>query len=138
MSSCANANNAMALPVYVTMPLKLVRCYAQHSQSAKRMSARMAVCHLPRQSEVFVIQVDEAAPFFRYVILGEDRDYGTHRLAGGAVDALIGMNEVLVVLIFSVDAVHRTDVHAGAVLKVNTRLGYDIGHLYYILLLYRC
>jgi hypothetical protein len=93
---------------------------------------------LPRQSEVFVVEVYEVAPLFGDVVFGEDGDYRANRLAGGAVDAFVRVNEILIVLVFGVNAVHRTDIHAGAVLQVNTRLGYDIGHLYEFLLLSRC
>ena len=108
-------------------------------QSAECLvSAECRAFNLSREAEVFVVKVDEVAPFLGNVVLGEDGDHWAHRLAGGTVDALVRMNEILVVFIFSVDAVHGADIHAGAVLQVYARLGYDIGHLYEFLLLSRC
>src|SRR5262249_16140789 len=55
--------------------------------------------------------------------------YGTGRLAGAAVDALIRVNvEHLVLVAVVVDAVHRANVDAGAVLRADARRGDYVRH----------
>ena len=54
---------------------------------------------LSRQTEVFVIDVDEVAPLFGNVVLGEYGDNRAYRLACRAVNALVGMDVILVVLV---------------------------------------
>src|SRR4030095_14649233 len=60
---------------------------------------------------------------------------GTRRHAGAAVDAFLGMDvehrrlrELGLVLAW-MDAIHRTDVHAGGVLGFNTRVSDDERHV---------
>src|SRR5688572_27103668 len=64
----------------------------------------------------------------------KDRLDGARRHARAAVDALVGVNikhvgRLIVPFVLTrVDAVHRTDVHAGGVLRSNARLADDIRH----------
>ena len=48
--------------------------------------------------------------------------------AGGAVDALGGMDVIHVVFVGGVDAVDRTDVNASSVLQVDAGLRNDVRH----------
>ncbi len=62
-------------------------------------------------------------------VLGVDRVHGALGLAGAAVDALIRVDdEHPVGALVEVDAVDRTDRHAGLVQDVDARLGDDVGH----------
>ncbi len=90
--------------------------------------------YLARQAEVFVVDVNVVAPLFGNIVLREYGDYRAYRLAGGAVDALIRMDEILVVFVLGVDAVHRANIYAGAVFEVNTGFCNDIGHFSGVLL----
>src|SRR3990172_6790508 len=74
------------------------------------------------------VDVDVALPLVRRVVLEEDGVHRTHRLAGGAVDARLGVDVVLWVVFSAVDAVHRTDVYAGRVLPAYAGFGNDVGH----------
>src|SRR3990170_1778753 len=64
-----------------------------------------------------------------HVVLGEDGGDGAGRLAGTAVDALVGVDIELAVYAFLVvDAVHWTDVDAGLVENVDARVDDDVRH----------
>ena len=65
--------------------------------------------NLPGQSEIFVIDVYETAPFFRRVIFGKDGYHRANRLACGAVNTFVRVDVVLVVFIRRVNAIHRTN-----------------------------
>src|SRR5258705_12120273 len=67
---------------------------------------------------------DVILPLRRSVLFGEDRRHRALGLTRAAVDALVGM-DVEHVRPF-VDAVHRTDVHAGAGFDVDARLVNDV------------
>src|SRR5581483_5232829 len=69
---------------------------------------------------------DIRLPLRRHVFLGKDRRDGAFRLARPAVDALVRMDVELVLAL--VDAIHRADVHARAVLDVDARLGDYVRH----------
>ena len=56
----------------------------------------------------------------------EDRLPGALRLAGAAVDALVGVDIELVLSL--VDAIHGADVHARLVLHGNAGFSNDVGH----------
>src|SRR5438309_10775447 len=68
-------------------------------------------------------------PLGRQRLLGEDRVHRAFRLAGPAVDALVGIDEELPVGAFVVvDAVDRADRDARDVEHVDARLGDHVGH----------
>src|SRR5262249_42658846 len=73
---------------------------------------------------VRVVDLHERRPLIRKRVLREDRLDRALRLAGAAVDALLRIDDKDPVGL--VDAVHRTDVHAGAVFDVDTGLGDDV------------
>src|SRR4029450_1938498 len=62
----------------------------------------------------------------RHVLLRKDRRHRTLRLAGPAIDALIGMNVELVLAL--VDAVHRTYIYATPVLDPNASFHDHVRH----------
>src|SRR4051794_18047610 len=66
-------------------------------------------------------------PLLRGVVLVEDRLDGAHRLAGAAVDALVGVDVEHPLAL--VDAVDGALVDAGPVLEVDAGLRDDVGHL---------
>src|SRR2546421_440960 len=55
-----------------------------------------------------------------------DRGDRTLGLAGTAIDALVGVDVELILAL--VDTVHRTDIHAGAILQIDARLGDNVRH----------
>src|SRR5262249_47047224 len=76
--------------------------------------------------EELLVDLDVVLPLLRGLVLGEDRLDRAHRLAGAAVDALLGVDvEHRLPL---VDAVNRAHLHAGLVFHADARLGNDIGH----------
>src|SRR5690606_4135627 len=69
---------------------------------------------------------DEVLPLLRHVVLGEDGFDGALRLAGTAVDALIGVD---VVLIFTfVNAVHGAHFDTGCIFGADAGFGDNEGH----------
>lgn len=74
------------------------------------------------------VDVDVLLPLVGRVVLEEDRVHGADRLAGGAVDARLGVDVVLLVILGAVDAVDGADVHAGRVLYADAGLGNDVCH----------
>src|SRR5947207_1655492 len=77
--------------------------------------------------EELLVELDEALPLVRGLVLGEDRLHRAHRLTRPAVDALVGMDEELRVAL--VDAVHGTDIDARLVLDASAGLNDHIRHL---------
>ena len=75
---------------------------------------------------VGVVDLDERLPLVGQRVLGEDRLDRALRLAGAAVDALLGVDHQHPAHL--VDAVHRADVDAGLVLQVDAGLGDDVRH----------
>src|SRR6476469_7921130 len=73
-----------------------------------------------------VVDLDERRPRVGQRVRGEARLDGALRLAGPAVDALLRIDDEDPVRL--VDAVHRTDIDAGLVFDVDTRLGDDVRH----------
>src|SRR5207247_33476 len=70
--------------------------------------------------EELLVQLDEVLPLLRSFVLGEDRLHRAHRLAGAAVDALVGVDvEHRLTL---VDAVDRADLYARLVLPIDVWL----------------
>ena len=68
-------------------------------------------------------------PFDRQRLLREDRVHRALRLAGPAVDALVGIDEQLAVdAHFVVDAVDRAHRDARDIKDIDARLGDDVGH----------
>src|SRR5215831_6969177 len=61
-----------------------------------------------------------------HVLFGEDRGDGAFRLARAAIDALVGVDEEL--LLPLVNAIDGTDVDAGAVLHADASFCDDVGH----------
>src|SRR5262245_62917655 len=76
--------------------------------------------------EELLIELDVVLPLIRGLVLGEDRLDRADRLAGAAVDALLGVDVQHLVTL--VNAVNRADLHAGLVLHADARLGNDVGH----------
>src|SRR3989442_16004641 len=76
--------------------------------------------------EELLVQRDEVFRLFRRLVLGEDRLHRAHRLAGPAVDTLVGVDEELVRPL--IDAVHRADLDAGPLLDVDARLDDHVRH----------
>src|SRR3954468_15000073 len=72
------------------------------------------------------VDLDVLLEMTRHIFLGEDRRHRTLGLARAAVDALVGMNEQL--LLTFVDAIDGTDVDARAVLRIDAGFGDDVGH----------
>jgi hypothetical protein len=79
--------------------------------------------------EVVGVELDEALPLFRHFVFHEDRVHRALRLTQAAVDTLGRIDEELVVVVGSMDAVHRADRDAGLVFHADTRLGNHVGHL---------
>src|SRR5260370_380936 len=69
---------------------------------------------------------DIGLPLRWRVFLREDRRHRALGLARAAVDALVGMDVELVLAL--VDAVHRTNVHAGSVFDVDAGFRDDVRH----------
>src|SRR5262245_14989193 len=67
-----------------------------------------------------------AGPLLGHRVVGEDRLDRALRLARPAVDALVGVDVILVVAL--VDTVDRANGDAGGILGADTRLGDNIGH----------
>src|SRR5579859_5545120 len=80
------------------------------------------------RGEIVGVDLGVVLPLVRDRILGKDRGHRAFRLAGSAVDALVGVDEVHRVLVLGVDAVDRADVDAACVLDADARLGDDVGH----------
>src|SRR5262249_62256649 len=83
---------------------------------------------------VIGVDLDVFAPLRRHRALLEDRADGAGRLAGATVNALIGIDiehlDVLEVWLAlrGVDAIYRTDIHAGGIFDADTGLGNYIRH----------
>ena len=75
---------------------------------------------------VGVVDLDERLPLVGQRVLREDRLDGALRLAGAAVDALLGVDHEHPAGL--VDAVHGADVDAGLVFDVDAGLGDDVRH----------
>src|SRR5262249_8050188 len=76
--------------------------------------------------EDLAILLDEGGHIRRDVFLGENGRHRTLRLAGSAIDALVGMDVELILTL--VDAIHGTHVHTGAVLDSNACLDNHVRH----------
>ena len=78
--------------------------------------------------EVIGVDLGELLPFRRHPALLK---YGVKRAdgqAGTAVDALAGVNIVLLVFFGGMDTIYRAYIHTGRILLADARLGNDIGH----------
>ena len=78
--------------------------------------------------EVVVILGDIVVPLGGHRVLGEDGGNRANRLAGRAVNALVGADVVHIIGIPGVNAVHGTDFNARLVFDVDTRAGDYEGH----------
>src|SRR5260370_16926458 len=90
------------------------------------LTLRGAGLHPGVVDEELFVELDELLRLLRGFVLGEDRLHRTHRLARSAVDTLVGVYEELIRAL--VDTVDWTDLDAGLVLDVDTRLSDDIRH----------
>jgi len=90
------------------------------------LTLRGAGLHPGVVDEELFVELDELLRLLRGFVLGEDRLHRTHRLARSAVDTLVGVYEELIRAL--VDTVDWTDLDAGLVLDVDTRLSNDIRH----------
>jgi hypothetical protein len=82
--------------------------------------------------EVLAVDREERRPLLRQIVFEEDRFDRADLGADSAVDALIGVDEILPRVLITMDAVDRTDFDARAVLNPNTWLRDDIGHGFFI------
>jgi hypothetical protein len=78
--------------------------------------------------EVISVDLNEPLPFTGNSALFKDGVKGAGWLAGAAIDALAGINVILLVFFGGVYAVDWTDIHAGCVLLADAGLGNDISH----------
>src|SRR5579884_3192175 len=78
--------------------------------------------------EVVGVDLDELLVLAGYLILGEDGVHGAFRLAGAAVDALVGVDKILVVLVGAIDTIDRADRHTARVLDIDAGLGDHVRH----------
>jgi hypothetical protein len=78
--------------------------------------------------EVFAIYREERRPLFRQIVFEEDRLHRANLGADSAVNALIGIDEVLPRAFVTVNAIDWTNIDARTVLYPNTWLRDDIGH----------
>src|SRR5437016_4532707 len=104
---------------------------ASRSGSAAGGTIAVSATDPPGLLEVVGVYLDVLVPLLGDVVLGENGVYGTLGLADTAVDALIRVNEQHVreaFLVTFVNAVDRTDLHAGLVLDANARLADDVSH----------
>src|SRR5262245_2440060 len=64
----------------------------------------------------------------RHFVRGKDGVHRADGLAGAAVDADVGIDEVLLLGIGGLDAIDGTLLHAGLILDVDAGVGDDVGH----------
>src|SRR5438552_5144604 len=88
--------------------------------ATRRSETRDRVC------EPLRVDRGELLPLAGDIVLVEDRGHGAYRLARAAVDAFVRLDVQHARPL--VDAIHRTLVHAGAVLHVDARLADRVGH----------
>src|SRR5579863_6366641 len=84
--------------------------------------------HAVLAAKIDRVQLDVGFPRGWHGTVLEDGFDGADGLAGAAVNAEVGVNEVLLVLFGSVDAIYRTDIHTGGVFDADTGFGDDVGH----------
>jgi len=77
--------------------------------------------------EYFAVDLDEFLEIRRHVLFRKNRGDRALGLARAAIDALVGMDVELVGSF--IDAVYRTHVNAGAVLRILAGFSYDVGHV---------
>src|SRR6478672_9635794 len=77
--------------------------------------------------EHFAIYLDVFLQVRGHVLFRKDRGHRTLGLAGTAIDAFVRVDVELVRAL--VDAVHRTDIDAGAVLRILAGFSYHVGHV---------
>jgi hypothetical protein len=78
--------------------------------------------------EVFGVDLGKSLPFRRHSALLKNGINGTDGQAGTTVDALTGVNIVLLVFFGGMDTIYRAYIHTGRILLADARLGNDIGH----------
>jgi len=77
--------------------------------------------------ENFAIDLDVLLHVRGHILFRKDRGHRTLRLAGAAIDALVGVDkELLRPLVYAIDRAH---VDARAVLRVFAGFSNDVGHL---------
>jgi hypothetical protein len=84
--------------------------------------------------EIVIVHLSVGSPLLRNSVLGKDGYYRTNWFAGGAVDALVGVDIKHVVDVRRVDAINWTNIDTGAVLNIDARFSDDIGHWLRLLL----
>jgi hypothetical protein len=115
----------------------VLECACMDNADACKLSAGRPVCRggFPAWArsalflEVLGIDAREVAPLRRYRALLED---GVHRagwLAGAAVNTFVRIDEILLVFLAGVNAIHGADIHAGCVLHADAGLTDYVGHL---------
>jgi hypothetical protein len=76
--------------------------------------------------EHFAIDLDVFLQIRRHVLFGKDRRHRAFGLACAAIDAFVGMDVELIRPF--VNAVYRTHVYTGAVLRILAGFSYDVRH----------
>ena len=115
----------------------VLECACMDNADACKLSAGRPVCRggFPAWArsalflEVLGIDAREVAPLRRYRALLED---GVHRagwLAGAAVNTFVRIDEILLVFLAGVNAIHGADIHAGCILHTNAGLTDYVGHM---------
>jgi hypothetical protein len=77
--------------------------------------------------EHFAVDLDVFLEVPGYVFFWKDRGHWALWLARTAIDTLVGMDVKLIGAL--IDAVHRTYIDAGAVLRILAGFRYDVGHV---------
>src|SRR5216683_1824019 len=78
--------------------------------------------------EIVGVDLDVFAPLLGHLVLGEDGVHGARIDAGAAVDALIGIDEIHVRCVVSVNTVDGAYLDARGIFDPYTRLNDDISH----------
>src|SRR5262249_42463717 len=108
-------------------------CRPTRARAPRPARARVGcprVARIARSSlvlEVLAVLVDERRPLLGHAVVREDRLHRARGLTRLAVDALVGVDVVLVLAL--VDAVHGADLDTGLVLHPDARLGDDERHV---------
>src|SRR5579885_1497221 len=87
---------------------------------------------LPLLEKVIGVELDRGFPAFGHAAFLKDRIHRADRLARAAINALFGIDKILLVLFPGVNAVHRADIHTRGVFDADARLGDDISHRYFL------
>src|SRR4029450_9832385 len=119
-------NLGIALPPLGRVQSSIAPSFSRFPQGSLASVLRRARLDPGVVDEELLVERDEVCGLFGRLALGEDRRRRAHRLAGPAVDTLVGVDEELVRPL--IDAVHRADLDAGLVLDVDARLDDHVRH----------